>query len=90
VYAKDLSEFERDWYHSFWSEFGISFTMGLCDAGLYENVIHCKDSGSEPNETLIVDLKSMRFQRYFPYGYLFGSTKYKFTPFIEIGTCSEL
>jgi len=91
VLSRDLSDFEKRWFRSSWNEFGYSFVSGLCDAGLYENVIHCKDSGTEPNETIIVDLKSLRFQRYHPYGYLFHhDDKYRLTQFIDIGTCAEL
>jgi len=90
VFAKDLTDFEKQWFRSAWTELGNSYISGLCDAGLYENVINCKDGGTEPNETITVDLQAMRFQLYHPYGYLFPNKKYPMTPFIEIGTCSEL
>ena len=83
---------EEKWQFSYvWHEFGIPFPIGLCDAGIYENVIHCRDGGVPPNEEITVDLLSMKFQHYHPYGYLFQNDKTeKLTPAIEIGTCTEL
>jgi hypothetical protein len=91
VLASDLTDFEKRWYRSSFSEFGAPIVSGLCDVGLWEDAIHCRDGGAVLNETMVVDLKAMRFQRYFPFGYVLKpDNKYKLTPFIEIGTCSEL
>ena len=90
--SKHMTDEEKLTYEYYYQEFGYSFISGLCDASSYDHAIYCRAiGGGIPNEELIVNLRLMRFQRYHPYGYLFGSNETaKLTPFLEIGTCSPL
>jgi hypothetical protein len=87
-----MTDDEKSVYKYSYGIFGHPGIEGLCDATTYDGVIYCKkDFGRIPNEEVIFNRTSMRFQIYQPDGYIFETNKTaKLTPFIEIGTCSRL